>query len=271
MFMKKILLIITNLLLITTLYAQADISLNISTELGFTGVIKHVIQSGTSTVKGDIFNYKTQGNQDTLFPYNRFQADLSIAHKHHVIFLYQPLTLITQAPITESFTYNGETYDTTDGFLDLTYAFDFWRLSYLYDFIEAPGFFLSSGISLQIRNASIVFKASDSDKGTVTDNIGPVPILKVRLGYEWENGIYTMFDGDGFYASNKFFNGAGYPFTGYIYDLSLREGYHFNKMTTAYLNVRFLGGGAEGTNDEDEYTYNDLHTFSLTLGLSVNL
>lgn len=269
--MKKGLLISATILFITSLYAQADISADITAEFGFTGIIKHVIQSGTTADKGDIFNYKTQGNQDTLFPFSRFQADLSLFNRHHIIFLYQPLTLETQAPIDSSFTYNDEDYTSADGFLDLTYAFDFWRFSYLYDFIEPGGFFLSGGISFQIRNASIVFRASESDKGTVTDNIGPVPIVKLRLGYEWTNGVYLMFDGDGFYASSKFFNGAEYPFTGYIYDLSLRGGYHFSKLTTAYLNVRFLGGGAEGTNDKEEYTFNDLHTFSLTLGLTIHL
>ena len=153
----------------------------------------------------------------------------------------------------------------------MTYAFDFWRFSYLFDIIEPDGFFLSAGLSLQIRNASIVFKATDSTKGTVTDNIGPVPIIKLRLGYEWENGVFIMFDGDGFYASSEIFNGATYPFMGYIYDLSLKGGYRFDQGLSSYLNIRFLGGGTEGTNESDQYTYNDLHTFGLALGFTLHL
>nr|MDA3809900.1 hypothetical protein [Spirochaetaceae bacterium] len=237
----------------------------------FTGILKHVIQSGTTSDKGDVFNYLTQGNQDTLVPFTRYQADLTLFKRHHVVFLYQPLTIKTQAPISGSFTYDEVLYDSNDGFLDLKYGFDFWRFSYLFDIIQPDGFFLSAGLSLQIRNASIVFKASDSDKGSVTDDIGPVPIIKLRMGYEWENGIFLMFDGDGFYASNKFFNGADYPFTGYIYDLSLRGGYRFDNRISSYINARFLGGGGEGTNDSGSYTYNDIHTFSLSLGLTYHL
>lgn len=255
----------------TLVFSQNNIQLDITAEFGFTGIIKHEIQSGTSSDKGDVFDYVSRGNQDTLLPFSRFEADLTLNERHHVIFLYQPLTIETQAPISGNFRYDGVNYIPGDGFLDLTYAFDFWRFSYLFDIIQPGGFFLSAGLSLQIRNASIVFKASDSNKGTVSDNIGPVPIIKLKAGYEWENGIFLMFDGDGFYASNKFFNGAEYPFTGYIYDLSLRGGYGFNDKFTSYINARFLGGGGEGTNDSGSYTYNDLHTFSLSLGLSYHL
>lgn len=252
-------------------YAGDKVDLDFSAEAGFTGIIKHVIQSGTATDKGDIFNYITQGRQDNLIPFFRYQADLTLFGRHHVVLLYQPLTIETQAPITGSFRFDQINYTPADGFLDLKYGFDFWRISYLFDIIRPEGYFLSAGLSLQIRNASIVFRASEGSEGTVSDNIGPVPIIKLRTGYEWKNGVYIMFDGDGFYASNKFFNGADYPFTGYIYDLSLRGGYKFNDTISAYLNSRFLGGGGEGTNDSGEYTFNDLHTFSLSLGLTCRL
>jgi len=267
-FMKKALYIFIALIFLSTaLYSQSNFNLDLSLEAGFTNIYSHRIQNGTASDKGDVFNYLTQGNQDTLFPFYRYQAELSLLEKHHLIFLYQPLNVNTQAPIEGNIRYNQVDYTPADGFLDLKYGFDFWRFSYLYDIIEPNGFFLSTGLSFQIRNASIVFKASDSAKGTVTDDIGPVPIIKLRLGYQWDNSLFVLFEGDGFYASNRFFNGAEYPFTGYIYDLSLRGGYRFNPKSTAYLNLRFLGGGAEGTNDIDEYTYNDLHTVGVSLGL----
>lgn len=270
--MKKILSIFIALFMLSTAaYSQSDFNLDLSFEAGFVNIYRHVIQAGTTSDKGDVFNYLTQGNQDTLFPFYRYQAELSLFKKHHLVFLYQPLTVRTQAPITGNFRYDQVDYAPADGFLDLKYGFDFWRFSYLYDIIEPDGFFLSTGLSFQIRNASIVFKATDSQNGTVTDNIGPVPILKLRLGYQWDNSLFILFDGDGFYASNKFFNGAEYPFTGYIYDLSIRGGYKFNPKSTSYVNLRFLGGGAEGTNDVGEYTYNDLHTLGITLGLVLQL
>lgn len=270
--MKKVIIIqIFMILVLVATNSQSYINVDFSVEAGFVGIYSHIIQSGTDSDKGDRFNYLTQGNQDILFPFLRYQAELSLFERHHLLLLYQPLTVETQAPITETIRYDQVDYTETDGFLDLKYGFDFWRFSYLYDIIEPEGFFLSAGLSFQIRNASIVFKASDSTKGSVTDNIGPVPIIKLRTGYKWESSFFILFDGDGFYASNRFFNGAEYPFTGYIYDLSLRSGYRINTRTTTYVNLRFLGGGAEGTNDSDEYTFNDLHTVGVTLGLTIHL
>ena len=270
--MKKIhtvflLLFTTGVLFSESLLLEIDVDM----EMGFLGIIKHEIQSGTTDDKGDVFDYKSQGNQDTLFPFLRYQADIQAAEKHHLVLLYQPLLLETQAPIDESFRYDQVNYTPEDNFLNLIYSFDFWRFSYLYDWIEPQrGFFFSPGISFQIRNASILFR-SDTGKGQVQDNIGPVPVIKLRSGYRWHSGFFILFDGDGFYASSKFINGADYPFTGYIYDLSLRGGYRLNSFSQGYLNLRFLGGGAEGTNDKEEYTFNDLHTFSFSLGLKLIL
>ncbi len=264
--MKLIVNIVLCIWLAAAAFADDTIRIQAGAEFGFISIMKHEIQSGSSSDKGDVFDYRTQGNQDVLFPFYRYKAEVSLPQKHHVVFLYQPLTVVTQAEITESFRYNEVDYSEEDGFLNLTYAFDFWRFSYLYDLYDTGYFFFSPGLSLQIRNASIVFRAEESSKGSISDGIGPVPIIKMRTGYKWDNGVYIMFEGDGFYASNKFINGAEYPFTGYIYDLSGRTGYRINTHSSAYLNLRFLGGGAEGTNDEDEYTYNDLHTIGLTLG-----
>ncbi|MEJ2663559.1 MAG: hypothetical protein P8107_05865 [Spirochaetia bacterium] len=269
--MKRISFILLMTVLSLPVMAEKPLSADLSAEIGFLGIIKHEIQAGPSSNKGDVFNYLTQGNQDTLFPYYRFQIDFEIYGRHHAVLLYQPLTLQTEAAITENFQYNGDTYTTADGFLNLTYAFDFWRLTYLYDIIEPPGYFLSAGIGLQIRNASIRFVTTENGKGSVEDNIGPVPILAVRTGYRWENGYYILLDANGFYATNAFLNGAEYPFMGYIYDMSLQGGYRFNETASIYLNFRFLGGGADGTNNEDQFTYNDLHTFSVTTGFILHL
>jgi hypothetical protein len=245
------------------------LSLELRFEQGYTGILRHVIRSGPSGDIGDEFDYLAQGNQDTLFPYTRLEAEVGLFRSHKIILLYQPLTLETEAPITSAFRFNAVDYDPADGFLFLTYSFDFWRVSYLYEIISPPGFFLGAGLSLQIRNASIVFRSQENGKGTFQDNIGPVPIIKLRMGYEWESGFYLMFEGDGFYASSAIFNGAEYDFMGYIYDLSLRGGYKFDDTTGAYLNVRFLGGGADGTNSEDQFTYNDLHTINASVGLQL--
>jgi hypothetical protein len=251
--------------------AASPFSLDIDIEYGFTSILSHEIQSGKDSDKGDVFDYRSSGNQNVLFPFSRYQVDLEIREKHHAVFLYQPLLLETESTIDEEFRYDRIDFTPADGVLELIYSFGFWRFSYLYDAIEAPGFFISPGVSLQIRNATISFKSADGSKSSVNSGIGPVPVLKLRTGYQWDSGIFVLFDGDAFYASNRFLNGADYSFTGYIYDLALKGGYGINDYLSASLGFRFLGGGAEGTDDKDDYTYNDLHTFNAMLGMTLHL
>ena len=66
--MKKIIVFLL-VLLTTTLYSQSNIEVDLSAEVGFTGVLKHVIQSGSSSNKGDLFNYKLR---ETRISYYRF-------------------------------------------------------------------------------------------------------------------------------------------------------------------------------------------------------
>lgn len=254
-----------------TALTAGPFSLDIDIEYGFTSIMNHEIQSGKDSDRGDVFDYKSSGNQNVLFPYARYQADLEILTKHHAVFLYQPLLLETESTIDEAFRYDRIDFAPSDGALELLYSFGFWRFSYLYDVRKAPGFFISPGLSLQIRNAAIRFKSADGGKSSVNSGTGPVPVLKLRTGYQWDSGIFVLFDGDAFYASNRFINGADYSFTGYIYDLALKGGYGINRYLSAYLGFRFLGGGAEGTDDKDDYSYNDLHTFNASLGLTLHL
>ncbi|MDC7219414.1 MAG: hypothetical protein PQJ59_05700 [Spirochaetales bacterium] len=254
--------------LIPTLLSGETFSLELDVEYGFSSILSHEIQSGTDDDKGDVFDYLSSGNQDKLFPFARYQIDVEVLDTHHIVFLYQPLLLETEALIEEDFRYDEVDFTTADGTVELIYSFDFWRFSYLYDLIEGPGFFLSPGVSLQIRNVSISFISTDGSKSSLSNGVGPVPVLKLRTGYEWEEGFFLLFDGDAFYASNKFINGAGYSFTGYIYDLAFKAGYEARGDFSPHVGVRFLGGGADGTTDEGEYTYNDLHTFSVTVGMT---
>jgi hypothetical protein len=78
---------------------------------------------------------------------------------------------------------------------------------------------------------------------------------------------------DGFYADGKYITGSKADFVGAIYDASLRVGFRLNYFDP-YLNLRFVGGGARGTQDTparpgDGFTDNWLHTFSLTLGFAL--
>jgi hypothetical protein len=253
-------------------------------EQGFLAVLYHTFQSGAGTTN---FNFITQGGQDILFPYQRYSVDFVLAGRHHVTALYQPLTLSTTTVADRNNTNGGQPVVIGSATfapgtpMNLTYGFDFWRLSYLYDFSSDPATILAAGLSMQIRNASIVFSSVDGTQRFVSQNIGPVPILKVRAAHWFSPSFGLDFEADGFYASSAFFNGSGRSFAGWIWDASLSARTHVSFLpgTVAFLTVRSIGGGADGNNAYDNitattsgpgsYTSNVLATMSVSLGVSL--
>jgi len=251
-------------------------------EEGFLGVIYHTFQSGTGTTD---FNFITQGGQDILFPYQRYSVDVVLAGHHRITALYQPLTLSTSTVANGNGTNGGQNVVIGGAVfapgtpMNITYGFDFWRLSYLYDFSNDPSTILGLGVSIQIRNASIVFSAVNGSDRFVSQNIGPVPILKVHAAHWFSPSFGLDLDADGFYASSAFFNGATQPFTGWIWDAALSAKTHFMPGVVAYLTARSIGGGAAGNNayptitatttGPGTYTNNVLATMAVTLGVSV--
>jgi hypothetical protein len=148
------------------------------------------------------------------------------------------------------------------------------RASYLYDFFDAPEQELSLGVSLQLRNAIIDFTGGDGSTFVSSRNVGPVPILKARWRYTFDNAAFLGAEIDGFYANIPIANGdLESSVQGAVCDASLRVGIPVTGFANAYLNLRYIGGGSEGTEiggdevDGDGYADNWLHTFSTSLGL----
>lgn len=251
-------------------------------ETGFAAVLLHEYQSGAS---GTRFNFLTQGGQDTLYPYQRFTLDAVIGGQNIVTFLYQPLTLKSSTVVDRNGS-NGGNPLVVDGVsfaagtpLDINYGFDFWRASWMYDFAPEPQTILAAGLSLQVRNASIVFGSADGNQRSIQQNIGPVPILKARAA-SWLTREFNLdFEVDGFYASSAFFNGSGKPFKGWIWDASLTAKTRFIPGSTAFVAVRTIGGGAEGNNaysyvssttsTPGGFTWNNLATAAVTFGFTL--
>lgn len=245
-------------------------------ELGVVKVWYHTLQFGQNTT---VFDWVKNGGQEILFPFKRLTADLTLFRRHDIVFLYQPLTIPTTSRVPDDLTggilIEDRTFDPGEG-LDLKYGFDFWRVSYLYNFLAGPRARVGAGASLQLRNASIVFKSTNGEAVTVNQNLGPVPALKVRAEYRWPVGLFVGLEADGLYASSAYINGADFDFEGSILDASLRAGLAVAKQADVFLNLRFLGGSATGTASKEDpkwtegesgYSDNRLATTSLTLGL----
>ncbi len=247
---------------------QRDYRIILGAEMGFSSIFKHNVQFGSD---GTLFDYVEDGNQNIAFPFARLTVELRLKERHALIFLYQPLTLETEALPDEDLIVDGETFAAGTP-MDLLYGFDFWRLSYLYDLLPASHHELSVGASLQLRNATIRFRSRDGEQSRINQGPGPVPILKVRYRYDLDNGLWMGAEVDGFYASSAYINGGDNDFEGAILDSSLRLGMVFSDALDGFINLRYLGGGGSGTDNNDRgpgdgYTRNWLHTGTISLGL----
>jgi len=247
-----------------------------SVEIGFFGFFSHKVQFGES---GTYFDYVKDGGQDVWFPFRRLSGDVLLGSRHRLVFLVQPIDIRTEVTVPAG----GLTVVDADfqpgTAIELRYGFDFYRLSYLYDFFEDPRNELAIGASLQIRDAVITFSGEEDtlEKNDIVRSqrdVGPVPALKFRAKYYLNDFVWLGSEIDGIYAAGRGATGSftvDPKFVGAIIDASLRAGFTPRPPVDVFLNLRYLAGGAEGTdeNDPDQYVKNWLHAFSVSLGVTV--
>ncbi len=154
------------------------------------------------------------------------------------------------------------------------YGFPFYRFSYMYDFFADDKREVSLGLSAQIRNATIEFETADGSVLKSYRNIGFVPLLKARGRYTFDNGLFVGTEIDGIYAPIRGVNGSDNEVTGALVDASVRVGLKLPLKSEAFLNVRYLAGGAAGQSDPEAFsdgrTKNWLHFMTVSLGGTIS-
>ena len=242
--------------------------LALALEAGFLAPVDHTIQFGKGN---DALDYVAEGGQDNLFFFWRIQAEVLLKQRHSLIFLYQPINVTSQVTMPR----DVQLYQTVfpkGTPTDIRYGFDFYRLTYDYDVLgRGRGTELGIGLGLQIRDAVINFSAADGSLRIDERSIGPVPLIKVRGRYTFDSGLWLGGEVDGFYAPIKYINGADSDVEGAIIDLNLRVGMRLWRWADVFLNLRYLGGGAEGTSSGyegagDGFVANWLHFMTVSLG-----
>ena len=248
---------------------DAPVQVGLHAELGALAVLSHTIQFSQD---GSEIDYVREGGQDNLFPFTRLSADVHRG-RNTVVFLYQPLAIRSSAVATRDLVVDGQTFPEGTP-MDFVYDFPFYRASYLRQLGQGPGE-LAVGASLQIRNADIEFSSADGTMRRANRNIGPVPALKFRAHKPLDSGFFLGAEVDGMYAPIKYLNGdAEADVVGAIVDASLRAGVELNHGGEAFVNLRYLAGGASGTDPNtrglgDGYTENWLNFVTLSLGASL--
>jgi hypothetical protein len=253
-----------------TMEHNEDITLRAVAEIGFLGVLGHKVQFSNS---GTYFDYKEDGGQDVLFPISRLSIELDFNRRNTLVFLYQPLRLESQVLLEDDLTVDDLTFPAATS-VKLLYNFPFYRLSYLRELMpNNEKYSLAVGGSLQIRNATISFESADGTLFRSNRDIGFVPALKVRSRARLGELLSLELEADGIYAPVSYLNGSDNEVVGAILDASLRTVVDITDPVNAFLNLRYLGGGAVGTSEDDEgpgdgYVRNWLNFYTVSLGFA---
>ncbi|MBD3418494.1 MAG: hypothetical protein GF398_00100 [Chitinivibrionales bacterium] len=238
-------------------------------ELGFLSVLDHKVQFSKS---GTYFDYNEDGGQDVLFAFSRLSLELGLNSRNSFILLYQPLSIQTQESLGKPLSVDSLLFPAGTN-VKFLYDFPFYRVSYLREFLsENELFSLAAGLSLQIRNATISFESLDGSRYRTTRDVGPVPALKLRTSWHPDDLFWVTLEADGIYAPVSYLNGSDEEIVGSILDASLRSGIDMTSSSKAFVNIRYLGGGAVGTDSDDEgpgdgYVKNWLHFLTVSAGL----
>jgi len=250
-----------------TTNADSGLSLRAVAEIGYLGVLDHKVQFSES---GTYFNYKADGGQDVLFPFSRYSMELDFKSRNTFVFLYQPLRLESQVLLDEDLVVDELTFPANTS-VNLLYNFPFYRFSYLREVLpNSEKFGLAIGGSIQIRNATISFESTDGTLFRTNRDIGIVPALKLRSNVQLDDLFYLELEADGIYAPISYLNGSDNETTGAILDASFRTYMQVSKPVKAFINLRYLGGGAVGTSVDDPgpgdgYVKNWLHFGTVSL------
>ena len=252
-----------------------DVSFFLETEQGFISILHHTIKIGET---GTVFDYRTMGGQEILFPYERYTVGVELGGRHRVTYIYQPLNIVTNVTFVDPVEIDDTTFDAGTP-MEITYGFPFYRLTYTYDLLgNDPDRVLGVGAALQLRNASIRFASLDGTALEVSQNLGPVPALSIYSRYAFDSGLVLTAEATGLYASSAIINGADFEFEGSILDASLRMGYALKNGSELFGNLRFFGGSAMGvsqypdlywTESTSDFTANYLSSITLSLGATV--
>ncbi|NCC13729.1 MAG: hypothetical protein EOM32_10205, partial [Spirochaetia bacterium] len=220
-----------------------------------------------------------QGGQDNIYPFSRYTVGATVNEKHRVWFTYQPLRLETAVKFEAPVSIGAANF--ADEPMELTYSFPFYRGTYTYDLLgKYEEAYLGVGLALQIRNASIQFKAVDGGEMYVGQNVGLVPALAIYSEYRFSFGLTLSADIAGSYANLAYINGADYEFEGSILDASLRMSYAVQEDLSLFANARFFGGTSNGsseaggetwTESKQKYTKNNIASLTFSAGLTYQL
>ena len=196
---------------------------------------------------GTLFSLKTDIDANPT-AFIRLRAGYTIKSRHTISLLYAPLMVKSDGSTNKQIDFEGVTFP-SNSFLDASYKFNSYRITYRYDMVKRPKFEFGLGFTVKIRDAEIALQSQGLSASKA--NVGFVPIINFRLHWKMNETIGILFEGDALAAKQ-----------GRAEDVLLAGTYKFSDHFLVRCGYRILEGGADG---------NEVYTFSLFHYASVGI
>ena len=181
--------------------------------------------------------------------YYRLRLSYAISRRHELSLLYAPLTLKAAGRLPAAVSFEGVLFPQGTA-VDGIYTFNSYRLTYRYRLLDKPRLRLDIGFTAKIRDAEIAL--TSPALSAAKTNVGFVPLLHLRLDWEWGGRLGLLLEADAAAAKQ-----------GRAEDVLLALNWRLSPRTQLRFGYRFVEGGA----DVDE-VYNFAWIHYLAAGLA---
>jgi hypothetical protein len=164
----------------------------------------------------------------------RLRISRDLGEKHHLSLLIAPLRLESDGSVDRVVSFAGVDFP-ANADIKARYRFDSYRLTYRYRFYQDEKLYAGIGLTAKIRDAEI--SLSDVSGKASKANTGFVPLINLKLHWQFSKKLGILFQGDGLAAPQ-----------GRAEDFLLAGFYGLDEKLDLKLGYRFLEGGAD--NDE---------------------
>jgi hypothetical protein len=181
--------------------------------------------------------------------YYRLRLSYAVSRRHELSLLYAPLTLKAEGRLPAAVSFVGVLFPEGSA-VEGIYTFNSYRLTYRYRLLDKPRLRLDIGFTAKIRDAEIAL--TSPALSAAKTNVGFVPLLHLRLDWEWGARFGLLLEADAAAAKQ-----------GRAEDVLLALNWRLSPRTQLRFGYRFVEGGA----DVDE-VYNFAFIHYLAAGLA---
>lgn len=125
--------------------------------------------------------------------YYRLRLSYAISRRHELSMLYAPLTLKAQGTLPEPVFFEGVQFPAMAA-ADGIYTFNSYRFTYRYRLLDKWRLRLDIGLTAKVRDAEVALTAAGLTSSKT--NVGFVPLLHLRLIWDWSDKLGMMLEAD---------------------------------------------------------------------------